>query len=347
MTNPFRFGGPVEEAGFCDREPQLRRVLATAEEGGLLVAAGPSGAGVTSLLHRALRELRHRGYLVAHTDLWPVESRRALRDRLARGLGPLEPDAAAPSTPADDPLGGALERVAAAAASRDATGVLALDESKRLLELDDLELEVLRSGPEESDAPVARLLFATPTRRQAALARALGLEPGDGEGGPGWLELGPVPVEAWLPFVLERFLETDLWIGNEHVEEAVRLSGGHPRRTQELLHTLWELGRAEGGVSSALLERALLRTLERRNMGYGLLWEALTANQRRVLLGLAAEGGEARPFSSDFVHRYGLTSPSSAQRALESLAERALVRRRDDGPEFADPFLREWIRHRS
>jgi hypothetical protein len=167
-------------------------------------------------------------------------------------------------------------------------------------------------------------------------------EPGEGR----TLRLGPIPAGAWLPYVLERFLETRRWIANEHVEAGVARTGGHPRHTQHLFGLLWEGCEAGGGVEEPDLDRAFGTLVRRVGQAFDLLWAELTPNQRRVLRGLALEGAGARPYSSSFVRSHHLASPSSAQRALEALEERGVVDRAGDGHPVRDPLLPAWVRTR-
>lgn len=176
------------------------------------------------------------------------------------------------------------------------------------------------------------------------------------------LDLGPIPFEAWLPYVLERFLETGRWIANEQVARAVSLAGGHARRTQEMISVVWAAAGPDGRVGAGDVERALRRVVALRSWGYGLLWRLLTPNQRRVLRGVALESAPARateagrgggpaeeeprvqPFSSDFLRAHGLGSASSSQRALNALVGRDLVVRTGAGPRLRDPYLARWLR---
>ena len=61
-----------------------------------------------------------------------------------------------------------------------------------------------------------------------------------------------------------------------------------------------------------------------------MLWESLTIPQKRFLKGLAAEAAGVKVFGGEFVSRYGLGSPSNAQRVVEALLAKDVIDR-DDG----------------
>jgi len=68
-------------------------------------------------------------------------------------------------------------------------------------------------------------------------------------------------------------------------------------------------------------------------------------NQRRILKGLALAAPGVKPFASDFVRRFNLSTTSSAQRAIEGLLHRDLIERDDGSFVISDRFFRLWIRH--
>jgi hypothetical protein len=158
------------------------------------------------------------------------------------------------------------------------------------------------------------------------------------------LGIGPLPLAAWLPYALERFLETDVWVANEHVEAVHRLVAGHPRHLQHLSHELWELAGGRGRrVEDAMLEEGLARVAGREARTWKVTWTTLTPNQRRFLRAVARGGGEAHPFGRDFLSEAGLTTASSAQRAAASLRDRGLLDEVDEALRVADPLLARWL----
>jgi len=339
MENPFQHTRPVAAADLCGREPELRRIAGSLDAG-TRWTVGPPGWGVSSLLG-ALAGNLSAGRTVVRIDLWPGLQRDAVLRELRSG-----PD------PDPEPGGGAGDADPAGPSGRGDRDAGAPDGSPPVLLVEG-------GGAAVSEWSPALLDAIHDAWRGGAVVWGVdrqGKRPGGagepGGGGP-WepgkgrhLRLGPVPAGAWLPYVLERFLETRRWIANEHVEAAVARTGGHPRHTQHLFGLLWEGCEAGDGVQDADLDRTFRTLVRRVGQAFGLLWGELTPNQRRVLRGLALEGADARPYSSSFVRSHHLASPSSAQRALEALEERGLVDRAGGGHPVRDPLLPPWIRMR-
>lgn len=342
METPFPFEAPAEGRAFCDREAELSRLASRLADGAWPVVGGVAGSGLTSL-SRALSD-RVRGTLAGATlDLWPVEGARSFRRRLAKD----EPESGPDGGGDDRPLLAAVRRwLGDVLPGEPAGSVLVLDGAGWLAEDD---AEPVRSALVEAaeERPELRLVsFGSGPARLRSLARKLGAASGRSGDDVPFLRLRPIPLPAWMPFVLERFLETDRWIANEQVEAAVELTGGHARYTQLLFHLLWRRCGEGGRVEDADLSAAADSLLARAGRPFDVLWGTLSANQRRVTWGLAVEP-DPRPFSSDFVARHDLSSPSSAQRALSSLVASGVVEKTDGDYRFPDPLFPRWLRWRA
>jgi hypothetical protein len=156
--------------------------------------------------------------------------------------------------------------------------------------------------------------------------------------------LRPIEETHWRPFIQERFEAAGKRIPSSEVAEVCDLTGGHPFYVQHLCHVLWERCEEGEAVSEEALREAIEILLGRESYAYSALWESLTQNQRRFLRGLASESPGVQPFSAEFVGRYELGSPSSAQRAAEALATRDLIDRENGSFAILDRFFRLWIR---
>lgn len=354
MPNPFQEAGPVRGDTFCDRDVELGRALERIERGGPVVVEGAGGAGTSSFLLRIRDRLVERGWAVPMMDLWRADGASALVDELAAARMDLsakrrtDTTTERPSEDRDDKLDAAFEAFRERAGATERRVALVVEEADRVKEIDEgdvleslLELSTARTSGGE---PVAIVLGGGELGSDLVEA-----SPGSSAStGPLRVRLGPIPFEAWLPFVLERFLVTDRWIENRHVERIFQITQGHPARTQAVLHALWDQVERNAGTQDGEVDRAVEVAVRRRGPGYALLWRTLTPNQRRVLRGLAIDGPGVRPYSSAFIRRHRLASPSSAQRALQALDDLRLVTRTDDeGPRIEDLFLRRWLRERS
>jgi hypothetical protein len=147
----------------------------------------------------------------------------------------------------------------------------------------------------------------------------------------------------WQPFIRERFEASSKSIPAPVISEVCQITEGHPFYVQHLCHVLWERCEQGGDVAPEDVHDAVQILLDRESYAYTALWEGLTMNQQRVLLGLAQESGDVQPFSSEFVRRYQLGSPSSVQRAVEALMEKDLIDRDNGSFVVLDRFFQRWV----
>lgn len=315
MSNPFVVGPPVRGDELCGRDVELRRIGSALGSGAVVAVSGAPGAGLTSLALSLADRLGRRRRPAVRLDLAEAEDGDEAAELLDRATG-------------SGAGGGSELHLMLDGLRRDA----AVDAAERVLE-------------ETDDRRAGTLLLGASDRVGGLVERAAGRGPG----GRSTLavELTPPPEAAWLPYVLERFLETDRWIGNEHVHGVLEVTGGVPRPTQAALHALWDAVEAGGRVGGEAVDRALDAAIDREGAGYRRMLDALTVNQRRVLRGLARRP-ELAPFSGAFVSAAGLASPSSVQRALEALEALGLVspEEEDEASRLTDPLLARWLRRR-
>lgn len=159
----------------------------------------------------------------------------------------------------------------------------------------------------------------------------------------GHYPLGPIAEVHWQPFIRQRFADAGKGIGQDHIHELCELTQGHPFYTQHLCHTLWELCEPKAQVNAEMLGAAVKLLLDRESYAYTALWESLTLSQKRFLKGLAAEAAKVKVFAAEFVSRYGLNSPSNAQRAVQGLLVKDIIDRDNGSFLITDRFFRLWI----
>lgn len=326
MPNPFVVGPPVRGADLCGRDVEVQRIASVLREGGSVAVCGVAGCGLTSLALAVAGRVGGTERPAVRVETSEAEDAGAADGLLRRAMEGIEGHAEGSGGPFHLLLDG-LRREAAVEAGR----------------------HLLRRT---AGRRAGTLLLGAP-RLVPDLAAELGPSGGSGDTGgggggsgrhAGTIELSSPPAAAWLPYVLERFLETDRWIGNRHVEAVLETTGGVPRPTQAVLRALWDATGTERGLPDGAVERALALAVDRETAGFRRLMDGLTVNQRRVLRGLARLP-DVPPFSGRFVSEQGLASPSSVQRALQALEELGLaVRDDEDRPRPADPLLERWLR---
>jgi len=363
----------VGREAFCDRKKELADLARAAEEGGRLFLYAERRMGKTSLALRMLQSLDRRKQIGAYVDLWPTEGEESFAAALAAAVsGSLASTAdrlleaarrffggLAPSVTLD-PEGrpqlsfgvrgsrigaAALKDVLAApeeiARRRKTQVVLVFDEFQRILEYGGDTVERTLRSTIQDHRHVA--YFFLGSRKHLIQRMFLDQNRPLYRSGTHY-PLGPIATRYWIPFVRSRFQRSGKRIGSEQIRRICTITGGHPFYTQHLCHAVWELCAPRGRVEDSTIEKAFGLLLERESYAYTALWESLAPNQRRFLLGLAAEPHGVRPFGSAFVRSHRLGSASNAQRAAEALLQRDIIDREDGSFVITDRFFQAWIR---
>jgi len=329
--------------------------------------------GKTSLVKQALASLSKQEYLGAYVDLWPTDDEISFSIAMARGIaeslasradkmldvarqffGAMAPSITVDSegkptltfaqrdVSGDHPdLRNVISSPAAIARRRKRKIVVVLDEFQRILDYpSDIVERTLRSIIQDQQA-VSYIFLGS----RKHLIRQMFLDQNrplyrSGSHYP----LGPIATEDWIPFIRTRFLRSGREIKTDLIRDICNTTGGHPFYTQHLCHVIWELSEANQPVERKTLGTALDTLLERESYAYTVLWESLGINHQRFLKGLANEPRGTRIYSAEFVGRYRLTSPASAQRVVKVLLDRDLIDHDNGSFVITDRFFGIWVR---
>ena len=375
MSNPFKYGGVVGKAAFCNRKQELADLARAMENGDRLFLYSERRLGKTSLVKLALSELPQKDYLWAYVDLWPTDGEASFAAAIAKAItesmagtadkmlvvakgffGGLKPIISTDST--GNPqisfqLGGntghlpelqeVLKAPAEIAKSRKRKVVLVLDEFQRVLEYGSDQAErTLRSTIQDQEnvsyiflGSRKHLIQKMFLDQNRPLYRAGGHYP-----------LGPIETAAWEPFIQSRFAQTNKSISAEVIRILCEATEGHPFYTQHLCHAVWELCERGTEASAETITEAITLLLERESYAYTALWESFALNQRRFLAGLVQAERGVEVFGSDFIKQNNLKSASSAQRVVENLLERDVIDREEGSYFIADRFFHLWVKNR-
>jgi uncharacterized protein len=364
-SNPFRFGPLALDEAFTDRESEVEDLVADARNGQDVVVFGPRRYGKSSLVWRVAQELITQDVLVAQVDLMRTPTKDQLAAKLARTIHDdlasrlwnakerlkvfaglrLQPtitvnpndgtvsfsfDARAAHEDIDATLEELLTVPAGIAAERKRRVVVVLDEFQEVVDIDANLIKLMRSVFQEQP-DVAHIYLGS---KRHMMRRIF-----SDENEPFWrsakqMELDVIPPDLFAPYATARFEATGRRLDPAVRDRALELTGGHPYATQELLYFLWEEG---------TLDRALDATLRSEHSHFSLLWDGISAAQKRVLQALAEEQ-PGRPLSTDYQRRHSLPATPTVQGALTALERAEVVRRVGRGEyRIAEPFLPEWI----
>ncbi len=357
-TNPFVYSRALAPTEAIERPDEVRRLLERAQGGHNVTLYAARRMGKTSLLKQlrvAANSREMPSVLVDLSDVLSVadvaarleQAFRALPGRLKRvvgrelgGLGITTPfggiarGGRAPVDPVTT-VHSLLELPARVADNIGGRVLVVLDEFQALIELDGLD-GVFRSHLQHHDKVSYVFCGSEPSRLRALFEDRARPLYGQAE----QIQLERISFGAAHDFIARRFSESGKDSG-EAVPELVHLSALHPQRLMLLANHLWEqVGRDPATMSDLRLAYdSALRSVD-QELRY--LSEGCGANERRVL---AAVASGLSPYQVAARAMVGIASPSSAQRAVRTLLDRALLDRdEDESLRIVDPMLARWVR---
>lgn len=372
LLNPFRYGGVVDQDAFCNRKTELRDLSRAMEQDERFFVYSERRMGKTSLVRLALKQLP-ANYLPVYIDLWPTDGEESFITTTAKALTEAFETSAdrmlqhagaffkqlMPVLTVDDqghpqirfesrqikdgvrPLDEVLRAPERMAQKRNCHVVVVFDEFQRILEYpSDRIVRTLRSII-QNQAKVAYIFLGSRKHLiQQMVLDAAGPLYRAGAHYP----LGPISTKEWIPFIRERFEQSNKRIEEHLIRNICEHTDGHPFYTQHLCHAVWERCEPNHDVEEQTIESAINLLLDRESYAYSALWESLTTTQRRTLLGLASEPPGAQVFGAEFIGTYRLQAASTVQGAIRALFDRDLIDREDGSFLILDRFLGLWIR---
>lgn len=123
----------------------------------------------------------------------------------------------------------------------------------------------------------------------------------------------------------------------------IAAAGPRTRDVRTLAETVAELGRERPDLTPAMVDEAMLVVVRQRAGAYEAYWKdsQLTKVQQNLLRAVAAVG--AGLTRREVIEKYGLSSASTAVKAIGRLEERTVLLREGNQVVFDDPFLRAWV----
>jgi hypothetical protein len=365
-ASPFIFDGPVPPADLVGRRAELAALRDRATRGRFTLLYAPRRYGKTSLIKRLQADTSdHRDLTTVIVDLEGCQTlgdlarrtadayeqlpRSAIGKLLAVGasaLRALHPTVRTPvgsiELAGTNPVERTVERLLRlpyeAAAKTGIRVLVVFDEFQAIADITNADA-ILRSQIQHQRQHVSYLFCGSERHVLDSIfsdqARPL-------YGQAEQLRLGPLPAEAAIELVTNKFTETGREPGTA-LAPLIGVADGHPQRLALLADALWHETAPAGIADETSWQAALERALRVSEPELQAVAAALSAPQRKIVRLLA--WGE--PPTGAAAGRLDL-GKGSASAALKVLVERSItVARDDDGPaRLIDPLFAAWIRRR-
>lgn len=154
--------------------------------------------------------------------------------------------------------------------------------------------------------------------------------------------LDKIETPYLVEFFMKRFADTGKSICNEASLLIATLVDNHPYYAQQLAQLSWL--RTKNVCTERIVREAHLALVEQLSLLFVTITETLTTQQLCYLKALLA--GEKSITSTEVMHRYGISSPTSVSRSKVALVKNDILDNKAGEISFQDPIYAYWLKTR-
>ena len=370
MEQPFVFGVPADSPYFIGREKELARLQSNFKYGINTILISPRRWGKTSLVNRIAQSAKEKNRIIVRLDIFACRSEydfyntfsaailRQTSSRLdewkelARGfIERLTPKVSlspgpgseysvslgiSPKTHTPDEVLSLPETIAQ---RKNCRLVICIDEFQQVGEFpDSLEVQKRLRGAWQHQKHVSYCLYGSKMHMMTRLFLKKSY--------PFYrfgevLNLEPIPLQTWIPYIQGRFAAFGKQIDQRYIEQICETVACQSSYVQQLAYSVFLLSDKE--VTDDSFARAVEDLVAQNSNVFIEQTQSLTTYQmnflRAVMDGIPRGFGEA-----EIREKYHLGSPSNINRLKNSMVEKELVELTENGFVLSDPVLKHWLK---
>jgi hypothetical protein len=154
--------------------------------------------------------------------------------------------------------------------------------------------------------------------------------------------LDKIPSSTFVSYIRNSFADTGKYIDDEAANLLVNLVENHPHYVQQLAQLSWL--RTSVVCPNETIREAHSAIADQMSLVFKTLTESLTWQQMCYLKAIL--NGETVISTSDVLHRYGISSATSASRSKAALIARNIITVKEGKVVFLDPIYSYWLKTR-
>ena len=160
-----------------------------------------------------------------------------------------------------------------------------------------------------------------------------------------FMKLEKISDSEYRKFIISNFQKFGISILESQINYMLEVTEGIPFYVQFLSSELWQyVITVKKRVENKDIERAIQNILSSQTDYYFELFGKLSQYQKKLLLALKENGNEV--FSKNYSDKFGLSSASSTQRALNKLILEGIVEKGNNRIVFSDPFFKRFLHYK-
>ena len=371
LTNPFKFGNPVEEDYYLPR-PELKKVITQFLENRIhVVLIGPRRFGKTSFTLNLLQELEKQSYVCVFVDIFNITSQRDFLQQMLRALNSKKSlwqnlkkwigslSHFRPKLSADLDLNSgqsflgltvdkfsdkdvkeSIQDVLASLSHLGEKVVFAIDEFQKISEIEDQGWLEATLRTHMQQLRNTSCLFTG--SRKSIIYDML-----NNQARPLYRSCQPIEFpsfgEEFTDWVIDRFSMIDIQCGPKAIHHLRRLVQDTPNYVQMVCFHLVAQGKRH--VTEEEVEAALITVVQQNAYAYQTLLNTLSLPQQRVLRLAAKEGKQI--FHKQLLEKYEIVSAPALASTIKALKNKGILD--EEGTHrgsvvFDDPLFAMWLK---
>lgn len=160
------------------------------------------------------------------------------------------------------------------------------------------------------------------------------------------IQLKRIDREKYTGFIRHHFHRNKFEIDDAAIHKILDVTHTHTYYVQRMCHEIFATGNKQ--ICEDTVLQTLSEILTDNEQIYFQYRNLLTPTQWKTLIAFAKEQRTAQPFNKNFISKYGLGTPASVKRTIESLLQKELLYKHSDAKtthyEVQDKFFMQWLR---
>lgn len=369
--NPFNYANVVKDEHFYNREAELKHLKDVVSGGNNIVLYAPRRYGKSSLIAKTLDDLEKEGFGVIYLDIMTIISieqfiqiytnkvfqslkspTKTIIKNFAeyiRGISPsLNVDKFGNFSLALQIIEGS-EKINTLTDAVDLPEkfsnakkkwIVAFDEFQEILSFSGINFEnILRSCIQHHQ----NVSYIFSGSRTHLLKDMFNNKKRPFYNSASLMKLEKIDMVKSIDFLTGRFKKFDCFISEENAKLLIQKAGNIPYYIQFLAAEIWQdLVNNDNAISEDMITSSVDKILQMKSDYY---WEILNQNtntQKKVFKALA--NVEKDLYSGNVMRKYNIQSPATVQIAVKKFLEKGWIEKYNNKIEFADPFLKLFIK---
>ncbi len=369
--NPFLIKGYQDASHFCDREEEMQRLLANANDGADTTVISPRRMGKTGLIHRFFDQINQDHlFETIYTDIYPARSLQDFTQLMAEAILKKFPEKSTigekfltflkgfrPLISFDTITGEPQVQLSYQTESEKEYTLQALfqflneQKTKILFAID--EFQQIAEFPEKNMEMLLRtytqhlnnIRFIYCGSKKAMMTDIFSNAKRPFYGTTRFLYLDKIDADKYTVFIREKFNSNGKQIDNESLNFILNWSKRHTFYTQNLCNVVFRLSDTE--ITPDIVKLACADLLTSYEPVFFQYRSLLTPAQWNFLIAVAKEDEVRQPTAQRFIMDYRIGTPANARRLLNALIEKELiletVTKNDKVYRVYDLFLSRWL----